>query len=103
MRDAAHQSAPDSTEATASQYDEPRTKLLGQPHDLRIGPTELRVRPCFLAAGLPSPPHLLVEPPPGLFLDALLHPPPQIRIERPGAGGLIVGGRHVPHIDEVQL
>src|SRR5215217_4224344 len=74
MRDAAHQRAPQGPEATAAYHYKARAKLLGQPHDLCIGPPEPRVRLRYLAAVLPYPPDLLVEPRLSLFPGALLHP-----------------------------
>src|SRR5215216_7676777 len=103
MRDAAHQRAPQGPEATAAYHYKARAKLLGQPHDLCIGPPEPRVRLRYLAAVLPYPPDLLVEPRLGLFPGALLHPASEIRVERPRARGLVVDERYVPHIDDVQL
>src|ERR687896_271425 len=55
------------------------------------------------AGAPPCPPHLLLEPRLGRFLSALLHPPLEFRVEGYGTRRLVEDGRHVPHIDYVQL
>src|SRR5215218_3413258 len=92
--DAAHQRPPQGPKAPASQHDQSRAKLIGQSHDLRIGPAKPGVYPRYLVAGLPYPLHQLVEHCSSPLLGVLLHSSPEIRVKGCSAWGLVGYERH---------